>query len=1214
MSSKVTPIRATDPAERTGQARIISEVRSRVDAWRGFPLGPAGEPYPNEPPSYDPQREGERPISETTRRLLLHWFRHEPHVVGRAPKTTLFRYWPHQRRLVETFIYLYEALGIRRTEELFQLCDVEALGPQRDPWAKLGGQLATGSGKTKMMSLLIAWAYLNAAREGEDHLGIGRHSVLIAPGLFVRDRLCSDFFPPDGSPSVFFTDPVVPPEFERDWDLKVYSPTTCPLRLDPEEGALIITNYHQLLRAREDGPDLSAMTDPERQMDLLFESGAPERLEAISTPLVERFVGSRGLLVLNDEAHHVWDETGHAQFEHKAREKAKLAGASASDAATAMAWIRCLRRLNGDDHHKGRMALQVDLSATLFEETGATTKKASKGRTDVDFRPSDLFRHTVVHYGLAEAIRDQIVKKPILERVEVKNVQTGEIEQLVREGQPNAWEKYRNLLVTGIQRWKKVRHVLQTEGDKRKPILFVLCSDRNEAAEIANFLTYREATREAGSEVRGFPDPDTGEPMFVEQDIDGTLRSTVIQIHIGSKEEENEEAWEKIRQTVNAIDHDEIPDPSGRKNEDGSPVMIPNPYNVVISVMMLKEGWDVRNVKVIVPVRPCGSRTLTEQTLGRGLRRMHPPLLDEEGGASFNREELFVIEHPSFREIINQIDDLVETKSSDEIDHAPEYVPIPQKAVFEERQQHNVRLVRFEGLVEVIPDWRKDFDVGRLPALNPRLPWRPHVDRAEVNTFLKEALKDHEQEGLHFEIPLQPSYRDLDRLIERAFAIPLLQELHASYANKNAVKSVAREYLEKKTFDVPAGLPLSFDRMLTSTSEEQHAAMIVLCNLGRPEVLAQVRSVLLPAIREALTRQRPTKEAQKSEQASSEIPNYQARKLNVLESAQKSSFQRAAFDSTDELRLAKLLDRADDVVAWVYNHRSGVGYHIEYEFQGYTSRYFPDFILRARFGPVFHNFIIEVKGRIDDRDRAKIRRGQQYAELLTEYDHEPWHYLCLIESTQFKRQDIAWWESQSSLKLAHLLRHHETLPLLPEDAAPLMQRQRLTLLPWVEAEVKYKTAVPVYDLEVAGGAFTGFQAPKEKGWVRIQTRRPLDKSMFVAPIVGRSMEPGIPDGSFALFRIFAIGNTPSPRAIDGRRVLVQLRDQADPDTGGKYTLKRWRVHTIGADGGVEAIELVPDNTAHRSMLLTPQNGDVRAVAEFLEVIGDAQSGSNFGPI
>lgn len=1206
MTSKVTPIRATDPTERTGQARIIDDVRRRVDAWRGFPLGTAGDPYPNEPPDYEPKADNERQISETTRRLLLHWFRHEPHIVGRAPRTTLFRYWPHQRRLVETFIYLYEVLGIRRTEELFNLCAVEALGPQRDPWTKLGGQLATGSGKTKMMSLLIAWAYLNAVREGEKHLGIGRHSVLIAPGLFVRDRLCSDFSPLDRSPSVFFTDPVVPPEFDREWDLKVYSPATCPLRLDPDEGALIITNYHQLLRTRADGPDLSVLSEPERQTELLFESGDPERLEAISTPLVERFVDSRGLLVLNDEAHHVWDETGHAQFEHKAREKAKLAGTSATDAATAMAWIRCLRRLNGNDHHAGRMALQVDLSATLFEEAGATTKK-NKGQAQVDFRPSDLFRHTVVHYGLAEAIRDQIVKKPILERVVVRNAETGEPEQLVRDGQPNAWEKYRNLLVTGIQRWKKVRQQLQTEGDQRKPILFVLCSDRTEAAEIANYLTYREATSEVGSEVRGFPDPDTGESLFIEQDIDGTLRSTVIQIHIGAKEEENEEAWEKIRQQVNAIDHDEIPHPSRLTNEDGSPVMIPNPYNVVISVMMLKEGWDVRNVKVIVPVRPCGSRTLTEQALGRGLRRMHPPLLDEEGGASFNREDLYVIEHPSFREIIHQIEDLIETKSSDEIDHAPEYVPIPQKAVFEERQQHNVRLVRFEGLVEVIPDWRKDFEVGRLPALNPRIPWRPHVDRAEVNTFLKEALKDQEQEGMHFEIPLQPSYRDLDRLIEKAFAIPLLQELRASYTNKNAVKSIVREYLEKKTFDVPAGLPLSFDRMLASTSEELHAALIVLCNLGRPDVLDRVRALLLPAIREALTRQRPTKEAQKSEQASIEIPNYQARKLNVLESLQKSSFQRAAFDSTEELRLARLLDRAADVEAWVYNHRSGVRYHIEYEFQGYTSKYFPDFVVRARIGPVFHNFIIEVKGRIDDRDRAKIRRGQSYAELLTEYDREPWHYLCLIESNQFKRQDIAWWESQSSLSLAHLLRHHETLPLLPEDAAPLMQRQRLTLQPWVPAEEKFKTAAPVYDLAVAAGEFTEYQTPKEKGWVRIQTRRPIDKTMFVAPIVGRSMEPGIPDGSFALFRIFAAGNTPSAMALNDRRVLVQLRDQADPDTGGKYTLKRWRVHTVGADG-VEAIELVPDNSSHRSIVLTPSSGDVRAVAEFLEVIGDAQPG------
>ncbi len=175
-----------------------------------------------------------------------------------------------------------------------------------------------------MMGLLIAWAYLNAVRERESGLGFGRHSILIAPGLFVRDRLLIDFAPPNKKPSVFFADPVIPPEFESVWNLKVYSPETCPRTLDPAEGALVVTNYHQLLRRREDMVEARTLSPQERQLGLLFESGEPDRLEAVDTPLIERFSRSRGLLVLNDEAHHVWDETGHAKFEQRAKDKAKL--------------------------------------------------------------------------------------------------------------------------------------------------------------------------------------------------------------------------------------------------------------------------------------------------------------------------------------------------------------------------------------------------------------------------------------------------------------------------------------------------------------------------------------------------------------------------------------------------------------------------------------------------------------------------------------------------------------------------------------------------------------------------------------------------------------------------------------------------------------------------------------------------------------------------
>src|SRR5262249_16941842 len=150
------------------------------------------------------------------------------------------------------------------------------------------------------------------------------HSLIIAPGLFVRDRLFNDFFPPDGSPSVFTSDPVAPRELEQFWNLKVYSPTTCPLKLDPEEGALVITNRHQLAGTREVLADLGGRGAREKQMALLFDAGEPRKLEEVQSPLIDRFARSRALIVINDEAHHVWDEPGHARFEQKAKEKAKI--------------------------------------------------------------------------------------------------------------------------------------------------------------------------------------------------------------------------------------------------------------------------------------------------------------------------------------------------------------------------------------------------------------------------------------------------------------------------------------------------------------------------------------------------------------------------------------------------------------------------------------------------------------------------------------------------------------------------------------------------------------------------------------------------------------------------------------------------------------------------------------------------------------------------
>jgi len=194
---------------------------------------------------------------------------------------------------------------------------------------------------------------------------------------------------------------------------------------------------------------------------------------------------------------------------------------------------------------------------------------------------------------------------------------------------------------------------------------------------------------------------------------------------------------------------------------------------------------------------------------------------------------------------------------------------------------------------------------------------------------------------------------------------------------------------------------------------------------------------------------------------------------------------------------------------------------------------------------------------------------------------------------------VAGTESAFDLLGADLLKHHEKLPLYNEAASQPPPPMSLRVLPSVPKSDEYQKAVPVYDLAVAAGKFGASQSPEPVGWMHVKPSRPMDKRMFVAQVVGRSMEDDIPHGSWALFRLFP--TPPSSTAIDGRRVIVQLREN-DPDTGGQYTLKRWRVTKYTGDGGVESVELRPDNPDFKTIKLSAKDGEIRPVAEFLELV------------
>ncbi len=209
-------------------APCVPAIRDKVDAWR------AG---------------GYEGASDTTHQLLNYWF-HTDHRVFDGRK---FAYHYSQQRAIETLIYLYEIAKVRRQKSLIESYsarqDLKLL--QYDDFARYCVKMATGSGKTKVMVLAIAWQYFNAVAEGRDDFA--KTFLIIAPNVIVFERLRSDF----GGGRIFRLDPVVPDELRIYWDFQCY------LRSEAERasslGALYLTNVQQLhdrAEAEADEPDI----------------------------------------------------------------------------------------------------------------------------------------------------------------------------------------------------------------------------------------------------------------------------------------------------------------------------------------------------------------------------------------------------------------------------------------------------------------------------------------------------------------------------------------------------------------------------------------------------------------------------------------------------------------------------------------------------------------------------------------------------------------------------------------------------------------------------------------------------------------------------------------------------------------------------------------------------------------------------------------------
>lgn len=142
------------------------------------------------------------------------------------------------------------------------------------------------------------------------------------------------------------------------------------------------------------------------------------------------------------------------------------------------------------------------------------------------------------------------------------------------------------------------------------------------------------------------------------------------------------------------------------------------------------------------------------------------------------------------------------------------------------------------------------------------------------------------------------------------------------------------------------------------------------------------------------------------------------------------------------------------------------------------------------------------------------------------------------------------------------------------------------------ARDRFVTCVPLVGLDLAAGGFELGAADPSSTWVVPPTRRRLRAGMFVARVVGRSMEPGIPDGAYCLF------GTPVLGELGDRTLLVQHRGIHDADTGTSYTVKR-----LQREGSTGRVRLIPDNPEYAPIdLHETDEANLRVVAELLEVL------------
>lgn len=819
--------------------------------------------------------------SDTSIELLCHWFLRDHEVRAPDGGTRPFAYYFCQREAIETLVYLHEVRGIRTLSALtadFGGADSEraALGvaPSEDLWPKYAFKLATGAGKTKVMSLAIVWSYFHSLRESDSEMA--RHFVVVAPGITVFERLKEDF----ENGRIFDADPLIPPAWRGDWNMSVV------LQDEPARaatgGAIYLTNIHRL---HDTGKRKSKEPDAYDWMGPKVSKASA--LDA-SEELRQRIASHRRVVVLNDEAHHVWDPDS--------------------------AWNEAISFIAETSRKKGGgLVAQLDFSATPKDDKG------------------QVFKHVVCDTPLGEAVDAGIVKSPII----------GHGERLVERAHEDAAYKYENHLTLGYKRWLLSKEEWEKSG--KKALLFVMTESTEAADSIAGRLN--------------------SDPIYAE------LNGRTINLHTNlkgklKKKGRGKDAFVEFVESEREISDDDLKQlrKLSRELDDST-----SPYRCIVSVLMLREGWDVRNVTTIIPLRPlsASSRILPEQTLGRGLRRMTPP-----GQAA---EVVTVVEHKAFSELyrdeLSQEGLPIEVVDIDQVPRTT--VTIYPDAVNKDLQVLDVLIPRLSEGYRVDPDLADlTFDEVRraFTASFQPLPLGAPTE-TEVKYEGRHLITDEVVEQMSIKLPLLAdgvgAVSFFREELERAIRI---RGQHAKLA------PLIQQFLEEVLFEARVTL---YDPRLVS-------------RLADPDVREHMRATFVPLLLAKVTKkEQRLKESEPTSVCSWKPFQVTHSEKRPTQTARKTPFNLVPCANHLEVAMTGFADLAYDVAAFAKN-AGPQALRIDYlNSAGRRSIYTPDFLVRLTDGSYF---LVETKGRSDLDVATKAAAAIEWCKAASRQKTK-WSYL-----------------------------------------------------------------------------------------------------------------------------------------------------------------------------------------------------------------------------